>query len=161
MGIPVQIYMEKSDAYFGKYTPAFFRETVLEYLAKCSNAYREKLLQILIANQKRSYGPPDIATMRSYEEQIIQEIKNDRKLLAQPEFDIDFDGKEWMAKHIKHLFDALRDGDKQKIDELHLIGLKRAWKAGNQIATLEAFELEHQGFNINNVPDEWNKQPET
>ena len=158
MKISVLEYMESSDAYFGEYTPAFFRETILEYLAKCSAEYREKLLAILIANQKRSYGPPDIATMRSYEEQIIQEIKNDGKLLAQPEFDIDFDGKEWMAKHIKHLFDALRDRDKQKIDELHLIGLKRAWKEGDQIATLEAFELEHQGFNMNNVPDEWSKK---
>ncbi len=158
MGISVQEYMESSDAYFGEYTPAFFRETVVEYLAKCNAKYREKLLERLIANQKRSYGQPDIATMRSYEEQIIQEIKNESKLLPQPEFDIDFDGKEWMAKQIKHLFEALADQDKQKIDELHLIGLKKAWKAGNQIATLEAFELEHQGFNMNNVPDEWSKK---
>ncbi len=154
MGITVQKYMELSEGYFGEYTPAFFRETIIGYLAKCSDVYREKLLKILVDNEKRTYGPPDMATLRSYEEWIRPDIKTVQKLL--PRSGIKPEDRTWMQKHIKHLLDALAAGDKQKLDELHLIGLKRAWKDGDEKPTLEAFELERQGLNLNNVPDSLN-----
>jgi len=154
MGITVQKYMEFTEGYFGEYIPAFFRETIIGYIAECSDVYREKLIKILVDNEKRNFGPPDMATLRSYEEWIRPDIKNVQNLL--PRSGIKPEDRIWMQKHIKHLLDALAAGDKQKIDELHLIGLKRAVADEDLIATTEAFELERKGLNLNNVPDSFN-----
>ena len=80
MEITVQKYMELSDGYFGKINDALFRQVVLQYLTKCSGQYRWKLLRALVDNEKRNYGPPDIATIRGYEEQITLDTNTSHTL---------------------------------------------------------------------------------
>lgn len=155
--LSIQDFLRHATEYFGQYN-GFFREMVIQYLSKFNNEYRKILLEALVRGEKRSFGPPDIATMRKHEEGLVQQIN--LKYTALPDNTIDTEAKDWMQRHIKHLFNALDEGDKKKLDELHLIGLKKAVEDNDEKAITEAFELERDGFNLNNVPDDYDKHME-
>jgi hypothetical protein len=156
--LSIQDFLRLASEYYGQYK-GFFRESVIQYLSNFNNEYRKYLLEVLVKGEKRSFGPPDIATMRGYEEELIQQITF--KFPALTDNTIDTETKDWMQRHIKYLFDSLEEGDKEKLDELHLIGLKKAVEDNDEKAITEAFELEREGFNLNNVPTDYDKRFET